>query len=353
MIIGITYDLRKDYLSQGFGKEETAEFDRIETVNAIDDALRSLGFKTVRIGCMMNLLARLNAGERWDLVFNIAEGIYGAGRESQVPALLDAFHIPYTFSDPVVLGLSLNKGLTKRVVRDLGVPTPDFYVVENIEDIKNVNISFPLFAKPIAEGTSKGINSFSFINDETTLEAVCSNLLERFVQPVIVEEFLPGREFTVGILGTGPSARTIGVLEVILLEKAEGNAYSYLNKSNYWGKVDYRLADDKEARLASEMALKVWRGLGCRDGGRMDFRCDAKGMPNFIEVNPLAGLDPELSDLIILARKKGIEYKELISLIVASALERVKSTPQVQPPAFTLPLSHTANPINVPLQMQV
>ena len=129
--VGITYDLRQDYLAQGFSEEETAEFDRIDTIQAIEQALEALGFKTDRIGTIFNLTKRIADGKSWDLVFNIAEGLKGFAREAQVPALLDAFNIPYSFSDPLVLSLALHKALTKRVMRDLGIPTPEFFCCRN------------------------------------------------------------------------------------------------------------------------------------------------------------------------------------------------------------------------------
>jgi D-alanine-D-alanine ligase len=152
------------------------------------------------------------------MVFNIAEGLKGFGREALVPALLDAYGIPYTFSDPMVLALTLHKGMTKRVVRDLGVPTPDFFVWDKGVGMNAHHLKFPLFAKPVAEGTGKGITARSKISNQKELEAVCRDLQEIFKQPVLVEAFLPGREFTGGILGSGHQAAAVGVLEVVLKE---------------------------------------------------------------------------------------------------------------------------------------
>ncbi|MBU2054716.1 MAG: D-alanine--D-alanine ligase [Proteobacteria bacterium] len=325
MKIGITYDLRDDYLAEGYGEVETAEFDHPRTIEAIEEALRELGYETDRIGHILALAKRLVAGERWDLVFNIAEGIKGFGREAQVPALLDAYDIPYAFSDPLVLALALHKGMTKRVIRDLGIPTPDFVVVESPEEIARVGLSFPLFAKPVAEGTGKGVTAASKIADTAELERICLSLLATFRQPVLIEEFLPGREFTVGIIGTGTEAFSPGVIEVRLTQEAERGVYSYANKENWHGRIEYRLATDKTARLAQETALAAWRGLGCRDGGRIDLRADANGTPQFMEVNPLAGLRPEHSDLPILCGLAGMPYQELIAGIMRSALKRVIS----------------------------
>lgn len=323
MNIGLTYDLRDDYLAEGYGEEETAEFDRRSTIDAIEQTLQELGYQTSRIGHARNLMKRLALGERWDLVFNIAEGMYGFGREALVPALLEAHQIPCVFSDSLVLALTLHKGMTKHVIRDLGIPTPDFAVVSSEADIETVSLPFPLFAKPVAEGTGKGVTAASKIRSQHELRHVCLKLLAMYHQPVLVETFLPGREFTVGVLGTGKEARAIGVMEVILNDQAEPEVYSYANKEHWEGLVEYRLATDEMAQKAQEVALAAWRGLGCRDAGRLDLRADAKGMPNFIEVNPLAGIHPEHSDLPILCTLMGISYRELIDGIMRSALTRV------------------------------
>jgi D-alanine-D-alanine ligase len=323
MTIGITYDLRQDYLDLGYSEEETAEFDREDTISAIDHTLQKLGHATDRIGNIWNLTRRLVKGERWDLVFNIAEGFRGFGREAQVPAILDAYDIPYTFSGPLVLALTLHKGLTKRVIRDLGVPTPDFVEITQLEDISRVKLPFPLFAKPVAEGTGKGIDAKSVIRTRAELMTVCQRLLKSYQQPVLVERFLPGREFTVGITGTGSSARSVGVMEVILLKGAEAAVYSYTNKEYCEELVKYQRVDDTTAQLAAETALAAWRGLNCRDAGRVDLRADEKGIPNFMEVNPLAGIHPEHSDLPIICTLHGISYKQLFQMILDSVSERI------------------------------
>jgi D-alanine-D-alanine ligase len=324
MKIGITYDLRDEYLAQGFGEEETAEFDQLETIDTIETVLQDFKHTTERIGNIKSLVGKLAGGERWDLVFNIAEGMYGFGREAQIPAVLDAYRIPYTFSDPLVLTLALHKGMTKRVIRDLQIPTPEFCIVEDESQIKKVDLPLPLFAKPAAEGTSKGIAAASKITSYQDLKAVCQKLLRTYQQPVLVEGYLPGREFTVGIVGTGIGAAVIGVMEVLLNEKAEAEIYSYYNKENYQGLVEYRLASGDIARVCAGVALKAWRGLGCRDAGRVDLKLDDAGIPNFIELNPLAGLNPKRSDLPILSGLVGIDYHKLIGMILDLALKRVK-----------------------------
>ena len=322
MTVGLTYDLRSDWLRQGYSELETAEFDREETVAAVDAAIRAHGFATERIGNYRGLMEALAGGRRWDLVFNFCEGMYGLGREALVPALLDAYRIPYTFSDPVVLGLSLHKGLTKRVVRDAGVPTPDFAVIESVDDIRRVALRYPLFAKPIGEGTGKGVTAASRIETPDQLDAVCTGLLKTHAQPVLVEEYLPGREFTTGIVGTGPGAEAVGTMEVILLDAADAHAYTYLNKEYCEDRVRYELASGAEAEGCARIALQAWRALGARDAGRVDIRFDAYGKPSFIEVNPLAGLHPEHSDLPIICTMVGVTFQQLIGKILDSARQR-------------------------------
>jgi D-alanine-D-alanine ligase len=321
--IGLTYDLRGYYLEQGYGEEETAEFDRDDTIEAIETALQELGHTTDRVGTVRQLAERLVAGQRWDLVFNIAEGLHGVGRESQVPCLLDAYGVPYTFSDPVVLSLSLHKGFAKSVLRDQGLATPEFAVVNHLSDLAGLELPYPLFAKPLAEGTGKGITAANKVKDPLALAQICGELLARYRQPVLVERYLPGREFTVGILGTGAEARSVGCMEVVFLDTAEANAYSYVNKEECEQRIQYRLAHDEEAHLAEQTALAAWRALGCRDAGRVDLRSDERGVPNLMELNPLAGLHPQHSDLPILCALSGITFRELIRSIVDSAVRRI------------------------------
>ncbi|MEE4257885.1 MAG: hypothetical protein V2I47_12670 [Bacteroidales bacterium] len=328
MKIGLTYDLRSEYLAMGYSEEETAEFDRESTVEAIESTLQQLGYETERIGHLRQLMASLHKGQRWDMVFNICEGMHGIAREAQVPALLDAYQIPYVFSSPLVMALTLDKAMTKRVVRDAGIYTPDFHVVYKMEDVTMVNMSFPLFAKPLGEGTGKGITENSVIGNREALQMQCRFLLEAYRQPVLVESFLSGREFTSGIVGTGENARAVGTIEVKLLANAEKNVYSYVNKEECETLVEYvpvwgRIKEDCEA-----LALEAYRVLGCEDAGRVDIRYDDKGKPGFIEINPLPGMHPEHSDLPILAHKNGIPYHELMKMIMDSALSKINYHPQ-------------------------
>ncbi len=333
--VGLTYDLRDAWLEAGYSELDTAEFDRADTIDHIADTLTSLGYQVDRIGHLQQLARRLVAGDRWDLVFNICEGMHGWGREAQVPALLDAYQIPYVFSDPLVCALTLHKGMTKDVVRAAGVATPDFVVIHEPGSVRNVKLPYPLFAKPVAEGTGKGVSSESKINNAEELLAVCRSLLAEHRQPVLVERYLPGREFTVGILGTGRKAGAIATLEINLLPEADAEVYSYRNKENCEELVEYKLLEEGKLRGRVEsLALRAWRALGCRDAGRIDVRVDHDGAPNFIEVNPLAGLHPEHSDLPIMASMVGMDYRTLINGIMNSA--KVRCRRRVRVPADLL-----------------
>ena len=320
--VGLTFDLKDDYLKLGYSNEEVAEFDAPETIDALDHAITALGFEVIRIGNIFNLVEFLNSGNRCDLVFNICEGMFGIAREAQVPCLLDAYQIPYIFSTPDVLNLTLDKGLTKLIAEQAGILTAEFKVVSQLNELQSINIPFPLFVKPVAEGTSKGIDGFSLVKDQVQLEESVSYLLNTFHQPVLVESFLPGREFTVGIIGSGDDTKALGTMEILLNESAPHPIYSYSVKKDWEKYASYRIANDPVALKCAEIAIEVWKLIKGKDAGRVDFRLDVNGKPNLIEVNPLAGLNPTYSDLPILARLSGITYDQLISEIMNSAVKR-------------------------------
>ena len=265
------------------------------------------------------------AGERWDAVFNICEGLKGVAREAQVPALLEAFDIPYLFSDPLTLALSLDKGLAKRVVRDAGVPTADFAVIEQESDAAYVALDYPLFVKPVAEGSGKGVDARSKVDNRDELNSVAKDLLARFRQPVLVEEFLPGREFTIGVIGTGAGAFVLGVSEIVPNQNFIGHGYGFENKEKWQDKLAVVRGLEDAAHAAGDVALAAWRVLKCRDGGRVDIRQDKHGQPTFIEVNPLAGMRPGYSDLCFIADFEGVSYQQLIGKFLDAFLARQSS----------------------------
>jgi D-alanine-D-alanine ligase len=320
--LALCYDLKADYLAAGYSPAEVMEFDEEDTVAALWETLAALGHAVERVGRGVELARRLAAGERWDLVFNLAEGVRGRSREAQVPALCELFAQPYTFSDPLTSAITLDKPLAKRLVRDHGLPTPPFAVVERVEEAGAVALAPPLFVKPIAEGSSKGVTARSRVASHADLPAACAALLADFRQPVLVECYLPGREMTVGIVGNGDRAVALGVMEVLFGDGSDAD-YTALNKDEFEARVQYRLLDGEPlASRAREVALAVYAALSCRDAARVDLRCDASGEPCFLEVNPLPGLHPRRSDLPILCGLAGISYRDLLARIVAAAVER-------------------------------
>ncbi|MGC2341699.1 MAG: ATP-grasp domain-containing protein [Methyloceanibacter sp.] len=322
MRIALVYDLRDDYRTLGFSEEEVAEFDNIDTIDQLDGALQALGCEIIRVGRGQVLAARLAAGERFDLVFSIAEGVKGRSREAQVPALCELFDQPYLLSDPLTSAVCHDKAVAKRLVRDAGVQMPAFMVATSDASELVGWSEFPAFVKPIAEGTGKGCESASVVHKREELAAAAAKLLKRYRQPVLVETYLPGREFTVGIVGNGKDATVLGVCEILLKEDAEANIYSMHNKELCEELVVYQRADDAEARLAGERALAAYHALECRDAARIDFRSNAAAEPFFLEANPLAGLHPHHSDLPILAAQNGVPYIELIGMILDAGLAR-------------------------------
>ncbi len=321
--LGFTYDRKEDYLAAGFSAAEVMEFDAEDTIAGLEAALRRLGHDVTRIGRGVELAKRLVAGERWELVFNVAEGVRGRSREAQVPAVCELFDQPYTFADPLTCAVTLDKAVAKRIVRDHGLATAPFAVVARPEDAAAVALEPPLFLKPLAEGSSKGVSARSMVRTRGELIAECGAMLAAYRQPVLVEAFLPGRELTVGIVGHGDSARVVGVMEVSFTEHAEAAAYTALNKEEYLERIAYRLvADDPLVAPARALGVAVFHALGCRDAARVDMRCDEAGRLHFLEVNPLPGINKVRSDLPIMARLGGIAYEELIAEIVNSARAR-------------------------------
>jgi D-alanine-D-alanine ligase len=308
MRVGLVYDLRDDYLAQGHSEEATAEFDTLATIDAVAGGLTRVGAAVERVGSGRALAARLVAGERFDLVFSIAEGLKGRAREAQVPALCELFDQPYAFSDPLTMAATLDKAVAKRLVRDAGVATAPFAVLERPEDGRHVELAFPVFVKPVAEGTGKGCGPASRAKDRRELVRAAAAVIDRFGQPALVEPFLPGREFTVGIIGNGEAAEVIAAIEIVVNTDIDDGLYSYANKEMCEERVIYRLA--------------AYRALGCRDACRIDFRSDAAGQPQFLEANPIAGLNPGHSDLPILTTLAGRSYEWLMAEILAAAAAR-------------------------------
>jgi len=321
MKVGLTYDLRSWYIDRGYSMDETAEFDKQETVDALENSLKLMGYETEPVGNAFQLIEALAAGKRWDIVFNIAEGLYGDGRESVVPAILDQYKIPYVFSGPVIMGLSLNKHLAKLVVAASGVPVSPGYLITELKDLEKCNLKYPLFVKPVSEGTGKGITEKSLVNTSAELSKMVEWILLEFRQPALVEEYLPGREFTVGIVGYGDEAQAIGGMEVMTTNNLP---YSVEVKENYQNYCTYKPLDTDIIDECKTVALSAWKALDAVDAGRVDLKADRHGKICFIEANPLAGLNPIHSDLPILSRMYGVEYQTLLEMIMKAAIKRIK-----------------------------
>lgn len=322
--IGFVYDLKRDYLAEGYSDRDVAEFDSEDTVGAIAATLTELGHRVDRIGHAKNLCRRLVNGDSWDLVFNISEGLRGRSREAQTPAILELYDVPYTFSDPLVSAVTLDKAVAKRLVRDAGLATAAFEVVSSVADCDRIRFGYPMFAKPLAEGSSKGIDDQSLVRDRQQLVTVVVRLLKDYQQPVLVESFLPGREFTVGMVGTGQNVALVGMMEVNIHDPDRQGIYSSISKQHYVEMVKYEKvpAGALHDQIAA-LALAAHRALDCRDASRVDVRLDANGVPNFIEINPMPGLHPTISDLPIIAGLHNIPYQSLIERIIQSASRRI------------------------------
>jgi D-alanine-D-alanine ligase len=323
MRVGLTYNLGSDYQP----KEEdppdaAAEFDTQATIDGLAHAVSASGHEPVHIGDGLKLYRWL-MDNQVDLVFNIAEGYNGRAREAQIPALLEMLQIPYVGSDPVTLGIALDKVLTKQIMKAERIPTAPFLKANRIEELNQIPLKYPLFAKPVHEGTGKGIDSESKIKTYPKLKSRVKYLLKTYREPVLIEEYLEGDEFTVGIVGTPP--HVIGTMQIVIDTDQVEDFYSYRVKEDYERYVHYvcppKIEPDRLEQI-EEIALRAYKVLECRDFGRVDIRCDADGNPFFLEINPLAGLNPQHSDLCIIARHNGITYEQLIGRILYSALQR-------------------------------
>jgi len=324
--IGLAFDHRDAFVRKaGDPADADTEWDSEETIALLEEAIRSLGHEVVRLGGGRDIIRLASHGPLGvDLVFNICEGRDGRSREAQVPAILDLLEIPYTGSDPLTMAVSLDKGITKRLLRDRGVPTPDFAVLADSDQSESVKLPYPLFVKPLHEGTGKGITADSVVRTGRELADQVAWIVHTYRQPALVEEYLPGREFTVGILGNSPPA-AIGTMEVLVSDPGESGVYSSTSKAEWEKKVRYRYNADIEPDLRSrveETAVQAFIALECRDFGRIDLRCDAAGTPHVMEVNPLAGLSPVHSDLCFIARESGMPYRELIGRILEESCRR-------------------------------
>lgn len=330
MKIGLAYDLKQAVpLGHAHTEDALEEYDSPETVEAIAQALEAQGHLVVRLGGGKEFLTKI-LHENVDFVFNIAEGLGNyRSREAQVPSILEMLDIPYSGSDPQCLAICLDKPLTKRIVSLFGVSTPRWRVItggSELRDISWASFPFPAFVKPAHEGSSKGIRFSSRVESPGQMAEAAADLLERYRQPVLVEEFIDGDDVTVGIVGNCPP-QVLGIMRVIPRKGSPYFVYSLEMKREWECLVDYECPARLEASILEETrdsSLRVFEILGCRDFARLDFRVSPQGVPYFLEINPLPGLSPWSSDLPIIASKMGLTYEALISAILRSALRRYR-----------------------------
>lgn len=323
--IGLTYNLKK----KGARLDEHEEYDEIETIDAIKKEFIRLGFKVQLFEQGKDLSERI-LKKKPDFIFNIAEGIGASrGRESQVPCILESLGLAYSGSDPVSLGITLDKYYTSVFLRTEGLPVPDMFMVKDDDEAAALGRLFNgrkrYIIKPRWEGSSKGIFLRSVIKEHKEMKERAREIFTRYRQPAIIEEFLEGEEITAAVIGNGP-ARVLGMMKIVPTDVAQKDfLYSIETKREWKKKVRYEPEESvpRETReRIKEYAVRAYRALELRDISRIDFRLDAKRLPKIIDINPLPGLSPAYSDLPILYRLKGGTYPELVRMILKESFKR-------------------------------
>ncbi|MBI4372392.1 MAG: D-alanine--D-alanine ligase [Candidatus Omnitrophica bacterium] len=327
MRIGISFNLKSE-LSASSNREPddlAEEFDSPQTIEALQAVLTQAGHEVHLLGGDISVLEQIKR-LKIEFVFNIAEGFQGRNREAHIPALLELLSVPYSGSDPLGLAATLDKSIAKKVAIALGIPTPKCWVLDAKEDLAQMVAPFPLFIKPLWEGSSKGIRLSSQVKDRLELEREAMRLFAHYPGvPVLVEEYIKGREFTVGVIGNHPP-EIFGMMEIRFQDpKKKDFCYSLEVKRNWRKEVEYIVPPQLIGTQISELekaAIQLFKAFRLRDVARFDFRMDSKSTLYFLEVNPLPGLSPESGDLVILAQKKGLSYADLILKILNSAFSR-------------------------------
>lgn len=329
MRIGLAYDLKSAVaVAPHSPEDESEEYDPPDTIDALASEIENLGHEVSRLGGGAEFLDRIR-GSNVDLVFNIAEGRgVHRSRESQVPAVLEMLGIPYSGSDPLTLALCLDKPLAKQIALAAGVSTPGFAVIRRADDLDrlvNGTFEFPVVVKPSFEGSSKGIRLNSRVERKAELHKRVAGVLKDYRQPVLVEEFVRGKEITVGVVGNDPPG-VIAMMEVVPTDGREDDfMYTLEVKRDWQSLVSYRCPPKLPSRCLrdiEEAALALFNAFQCRDVARLDFRVDGNGTPQFLEANPLPGFSPVYSDLPIMARLSGWEYRRLVGAVLNAALAR-------------------------------
>ncbi|MCM8783591.1 MAG: ATP-grasp domain-containing protein [Candidatus Omnitrophica bacterium] len=322
-VVGLTYDLKQEYVfKEDDPPDANAEFDHWQTIDAIESALAKGGHKVVKIGNVCNLLRKLDKIKA-DIVFNIAEGIQGRNRESQVPVILELKGIPFVGSDGLTLALTLDKLFAKKIFIAEGIPTPRFLEISQPDTIGKFNLNFPLIVKPRYEGSSKGLSFDSMVRDVRSLRERANWIIKAYRQPAIAEEFIKGKEFTVVVLGNNPP-KALPPVQISIdgrLNLGErfytfGHIRSRSLKYICPAKISQRLL-----KRIGDLAIEVYRAVECRDFGRVDIRVNENDEPFVLEINPLPSLS--LADVFpIVGRQVGMKYKDMINQILNCALER-------------------------------
>jgi lysine 2,3-aminomutase len=326
LCVGLAFNMKR---SDTLHDDTEAEFDSPRTIEALESAVQSFGHQVVRLEADASFPARL-ADSRVDLVLNIAEGSNGRCREAHVPAVCEMLGVEYTGSDPLTLAACLDKAVAKRLLREAGVPTPEFFLVDGAPVRVPQGFAFPAIVKPNAEGSSKGVGADSVARTADDLGQIVDRMRSRYGKgiPLIVEGFVLGREITVGLLAKQGRLVPLDPMEVVFLHDDGLRVYGYDLKQNWDGQLTYQCPariGEKELRSCRLVAAQACRALGCRDVARVDLRLDPKGTPWVIEVNPLPGMTPSYSDMVMTAEASGIEYRDLVGRILDAALGRLAS----------------------------
>lgn len=326
-IVGLTYDLRTDYqFKEGDPVDANAEFDHPSTIDVIANAIGSQGVKVKKIGNVNNLLEKINNLDV-DIVFNISEGLSGRNRESQVPILLEMAGIPFVGADGLTLSLTLDKIMAKKIFIAEGIPTPKFREIKNADSLTDADhLKFPLIVKPRFEGSSKGLNEDSRVENIEDLKKQAAYIINTYKQPALIEEFISGREFTVVVIGNDPP-QVLPIVQIKIDGRLKLNDKFYTFARIASDRLEYICPARVDSRLnkkISALALKTYQAVECRDFGRVDFRVDNQGNPYVLEINPLPSLSTE-DVFSIVAKQIGISYEEIIGRILSSALKRYES----------------------------
>jgi D-alanine-D-alanine ligase len=332
--VGLTYNIKRIDPAEN---DAEAEFDSPRTIAAITAAIESYGHTVVPLEATADL-PRALASAAPDVIFNIAEGARGRGREAQVPALCELLGVPYSGSDPTTLSICLDKGLTKQILRSAGIDTAEWQVLTTGRE-KLKPFRYPVIVKPNAEGTSKGITSASVVKDEAAARAAARALVERYGQPALVEEYIVGREFTVGLLGER-RPKVLPPMEVVFIEPNGLPVYGFEEKQSDTPRVRFECPAQitpAEQRRMEKTVRDTFAALDCRDVARIDLRMAPDGRVYVIEINPLPGLTPDFSDLCTIAKVAGMDYRTLIGEILSGSLKRHREARSAPSPTPALP----------------